>query len=77
MAKRKPQNDLTDWRTIADDKEKYQAYLCSREWAEKREAVRKRAGGKCERCSTLPMDAVHHLTYVRKYNEDLEDLQAI
>ena len=75
MAKRP--SHLADWRSIADDKEKYQAYLCSREWAEKREAIRERAGGKCERCRTLPMDAVHHLTYARKYNEDLADLQAI
>lgn len=68
---------LGDWRSIRDDREKYQAYLCSREWAEKREAVRRRAEGVCERCRALPMSAVHHLTYARKYNEPLEDLQAI
>ena len=67
----------TDWRDIQDDREKYQAYLCSREWAEKREAVKERAGGKCERCTVLPIDAVHHLTYKRKYAERLEDLSAI
>lgn len=66
-----------DWRKIKDDREKYAAYLCSREWAEKREAVRERAGGKCERCRVLPMDACHHLTYARKYAEPLKDLQAI
>lgn len=66
-----------DWRTITDDREKYQAYLCSREWWEKRQAVAKRADGRCERCCFLPLDAVHHLTYARKYNERLEDLQAI
>lgn len=64
-------------RTKVDDKEKYQAYLCSREWAEKREAVRARAFNRCERCKVLPMEACHHLTYARKYNEKLEDLQAI
>lgn len=68
---------LTNWRTITDEKEKYQAYLCSREWAEKRKAVRNRANGLCERCRALPMAAVHHLTYARKYDELLEDLQAI
>jgi hypothetical protein len=61
---------------LENDKEKYQAYLCSREWSEKREKVRKRAGGNCERCRVFPMDACHHLTYERKYNELLEDLQA-
>lgn len=66
-----------DWRDIADDKEKYQAYLCSREWGELREEVRLRAGGKCERCKCNDMDAVHHLTYARKYHESLDDLQAI
>lgn len=76
MAKQTKQA-LQDWRSIADDREKYQAYLCSREWAEKREAVRKRAGDKCERCKVLPIDAVHHLTYARKYEESLDDLQAI
>jgi hypothetical protein len=65
-----------DWRSIQDDREKYAAYLCSREWSVKREAVRKRSGGKCERCHVLPMDHVHHLTYERKYHEELEDLQA-
>lgn len=66
-----------DWRRIENDKEKYSAYLCSREWAERREAVRERADGKCERCGLLPMDACHHLTYERKYSEDLSDLQGI
>lgn len=66
-----------DWQSITDDREKYQAYLCSREWAEKREAVRERAYGICERCCVLPMNAVHHLTYARKYDEPLDDLQAI
>lgn len=69
--------EASDWRSITNDKEKYAAYLCSREWCEKREAVRERAGGKCERCGVLPMDACHHLTYERKYAERLEDLQAI
>jgi hypothetical protein len=67
----------TDWRTIQDDKEKYQAYLCSPEWGRLRAAVHERAEGVCERCKILPIDAVHHLTYARKYDEPLEDLQEI
>ena len=70
-------SDTVDWRRIKDDKEKYAAYLCSREWSEKKEAVRRRSDGKCERCRRNPLDAVHHLTYIRKYSERLSDLQAI
>jgi len=66
-----------DWRRLPDGKEKYQAYLCSREWSEKKEAVRKRSSGICERCRVYLMDAVHHLTYERKYAEQLSDLQEI
>lgn len=68
---------LADWRSITNEKEKYAAYLCSREWAEKREAVRNRSHGICERCKFYKMDACHHLTYERKYHEELSDLQAI
>jgi hypothetical protein len=64
-----------DWREIQDDREKYAAYLCSREWAVLKEAVHQRAGGVCERCHFFPIDAVHHTTYERKYQERLEDLQ--
>jgi hypothetical protein len=66
-----------DWRSITDEKERYAAYLCSRDWAVKREAVRDRAKGTCEVCEILPMAACHHLNYSRKYNEELTDLQAI
>ena len=63
-----------DWRQIKDDREKYKAYLCSREWALLRNAVRARCGGKCERCGVNDMECVHHLTYARKYDEPIEDL---
>lgn len=56
---------------------KYQRYLASRQWAVKREWVRRRAHGRCERCEMLPMVAVHYLTYEHIYDEPLEDLQAI
>ncbi|MBA3480618.1 MAG: hypothetical protein H0T51_02280 [Pirellulales bacterium] len=66
---------MSNWRSITNEKEKYAAYLCSREWAVLKEAVRERSGGICERCRLLPMDATHHLT--SKYQETIEDLQAI
>lgn len=65
---------LTDWRSIEDDREKYQAYLCSHEWAKLKTAVHERAGDNCERCGQFPINAVHHLTYARKYAEGLADL---
>jgi len=66
-----------NWKSATDDKEKYQLYLSSREWCALREKVRERAGDRCERCEILPMDACHHLSYANKYNEKMEDLQAI
>lgn len=65
------------WKAMPEGREKYQAYLCSREWSKIRERVRSRSGGVCERCLTNEMDHVHHLTYERKYQERMEDLQAI
>lgn len=65
------------WQDIKDEKEKYAAYLASREWSLKKEAVHERSHGRCERCLANHIDAVHHLTYIRKYNERLEDLQGI
>lgn len=66
-----------NWRDIQDDRERYSAYLCSREWSVLKAAVHDRAGGVCERCRRNPIDAVHHLTYARKYSERLDDLQGI
>ena len=64
------------WHDMPEGKEKYSAYLCSREWSVLKEAVKSRSKGFCERCTINPMDHVHHLTYERKYQERLEDLQA-
>jgi hypothetical protein len=66
-----------DWKLMPAGKEKYDAYLCSREWSVLREAVRERSLGVCERCNANQMDHVHHLTYIRKYRERIEDLRAM
>lgn len=47
-----------DWRDIENDREKYAAYLCSREWNVLKEAVKERSGGKCERCKIIPEEDV-------------------
>lgn len=66
---------LKTWRDEGlSEKEKYNLYLCSREWGLKRQAVRERCGGWCERCKAAPMSHVHHLTYARKYREEIGDL---
>lgn len=52
-------------------------YYASREWVLLKEEVRKRSGGKCERCKTGDHDATHHLTYERFGHESLEDLIGI
>ena len=67
----------SNWKDMPEGKEKYQMYLASREWAEKRDGVRKRSGGICERCNWNKSDHVHHKTYIRKYNEKPYDLQAL
>lgn len=66
-----------DWKTMADGKEKREAYYCSREWSVLKQQVKKRSGSVCERCRHNQSTAVHHLTYARLYRERLEDLQDI
>lgn len=65
------------WQEMPEGKEKYAAYLCSREWSVLKQAVHDRADGMCERCLTRPIGSVHHMTYARKYSEKLADLQGL
>lgn len=58
-------------------KEERFRYYASREWAVLKEAVKKRSGGKCERCLLFDHDQTHHLTYERFGTEKLEDLQGV
>lgn len=53
----------------------YHRYMASREWALKKEAVKKRSGGYCERCKIAPMQNTHHLSYEHVGNEPLNELQ--
>jgi 5-methylcytosine-specific restriction endonuclease McrA len=55
----------------------YHAYLSSEAWQRKRKAVLRRAGYRCERChAAKPLD-IHHLTYARFGNEEMDDLRAL
>lgn len=51
----------------------YNAYLDSPEWAALRQRVIARDGGRCRACGA-PGDHVHHLTYQRVTEENLDDL---
>lgn len=64
------------WRTVANisERERYQRYLASREWAVLKRLVHARSEGLCERCKANIADQVHHMTYIRKYREQLDDL---
>ena len=64
-----------NWKDLPDGDEKRNRYYCSREWAEKKEAVRKRSKGICERCGSNKAENVHHATYLRLYAERLGDLE--
>lgn len=64
------------WQDITDEREKYAAYLCSPEWGQLRRRVIFR-DSICKRCRVNPSAHAHHLTYARKYHEDLADLQGV
>ena len=55
----------------------YEDYLKSPAWREKRKEVLARSGGYCEQCCTAKARHVHHKTYDRLGNEDLDDLEAL
>jgi hypothetical protein len=68
---------MLDWKSMPEGREKYEAYLCSREWALMRRRVLDRSRGICEKCKDAPFENVHHLTYIRKYEEELDDLMGV
>jgi len=55
----------------------YQIYQASNEWKARVTKVMLRANGICERCREHKAIHVHHLTYERVGEENLEDLQAL
>lgn len=56
------------------DKTKYNAYIASSEWQEKRKQVFEQKWYKCEACGITEWLHVHHWTYRRLYKEKLSDL---
>jgi hypothetical protein len=52
----------------------YEWYLGSEFWADKHRCAMERASYVCQRCYKEPATEVHHLTYVRVFNELATDL---
>jgi hypothetical protein len=71
------ENDMPFIRRHYERNSRYREYLNSLEWKSRRQAVRERCKGICERCSKYLVDEVHHLTYANVFNEPLEDLQGL
>jgi 5-methylcytosine-specific restriction endonuclease McrA len=55
----------------------YQWYLGSAFWRERRTIIFQRANGQCERCKLQAATQVHHLSYLRVFNELPTDLMAV
>ena len=51
--------------------------MAGREWALLKRAVLQRAGDWCERCFRHPVAQIHHVTYLRRFEERETDLQAL
>lgn len=56
---------------------KYDAYLQTPEWREKRELVLKRCNWTCEGCGTAAATEVHHMTYEHVFAEFLFELKGL
>lgn len=55
----------------------YSEHLKSAEWAQRRVRRLARSGHQCEACGCRERLHVHHLTYARIYNEDIDDLMTL
>lgn len=60
--------DMTDWW------EWYDEYTKTEEWALLRQQVKLRCDNICEKCGVAKVEVIHHISYERVGNENLEDL---
>lgn len=67
-------NDFIDSYKKESKKIEYQEYLNSPHWKEIRLKALRRAGNRCQLCSSTNNLNVHHNTYKNKGHEDLNDL---
>ncbi len=68
---------MIDWKQMPHGRERYHAYLASREWAKLKVKIRKRSAGMCEACYVAAATETHHQTYIRLYREHLDDLRHV
>lgn len=62
---------------MSDNKEKYKKYITSKKWKEKKAQLFELRGKECEQCGYKHRLHVHHLTYERLGEENLDDLQIL
>lgn len=55
----------------------YDEFLKSPEWRETRRLALQRVGHRCQKCGATKRLQVHHLTYLRRGAEDLDDLEVL
>ena len=67
-----------DWHRLflsnPHDKKLYEAYLCSKSWRKKQNAIKERCNNVCEDCHQYAMVDVHHITYENIGDERLDEL---
>jgi hypothetical protein len=61
----------------AESKQRYDEYLRSPEWKERRDRIVKRDRGQCQSCTSKSQLQVHHMTYERIGNEHDDDLVTV
>lgn len=57
--------------------QRYQDYLYSQKWQDKRSEALERDGFTCQKCRKARATQVHHKTYKRMYRERLSDLMSV
>jgi hypothetical protein len=68
---------MTSKRSALNRVSAFHWYLGSAFWRERREHVMQRANNTCEKCGKRPATEVHHMTYLRVFNELPSDLTAL
>lgn len=61
----------------AEHRERYERYLDSPEWRERRAVAIRKAGGRCQVCNGPDRLEVHHRTYERLGSEMEDDLTVL
>jgi hypothetical protein len=74
---RSKRHDMSIKRSALNRLTAYSWYLASPSWQERREWILKRASYICEKCRKRPATQVHHLTYIRVFQELPSDLLAL